>query len=51
MNDNLILDNLKLIIIGTLAFLILIATSCRSGYGCHGNQSWNKMVSRNNKFN
>jgi hypothetical protein len=34
----------------TLGGLVLFTmTSCRTGYGCHGNQSWNKMVERNNQ--
>jgi len=24
-------------------------SSCRTGYGCRGNQSWDKMVRRNNR--
>jgi hypothetical protein len=40
-------------IIGGLICVVLFAlTSCsgsRGGYGCKGNQSWNKMVWRNNR--
>ena len=31
-----------------LGLLISSLTSCRTGYGCHGNQSWDRMVRRNN---
>jgi hypothetical protein len=43
--------NVSLLIIGLFAIIIALSTSCRAGYGCHGNQSWEKMVRRNNKFN
>lgn len=40
---------LKGIIIG-MAFCMLAyaLTSCRTGYGCRGNESWNHMVRRIN---
>jgi hypothetical protein len=34
-----------------LGFIAIFGSSCRSGYGCRGNQSWNGMVRRINKFN
>ena len=38
------------LIVGTIAFMVVFTmTSCRTGYGCRGNQSWNKMVYRNNR--
>lgn len=40
------------LIIGSIICMIIFAfTSCstRGGYGCKGNQSWNKMVWRNNR--
>ena len=49
MNEK-ISHSLTLFIIGALAIIISLA-SCKTGYGCHGNQSWEKMVKRNNKFN
>ena len=45
----------KISAIKTICALILLAcivlTSCgtRGGYGCKGNQSWNKMIYRNTK--
>jgi len=36
----------KLIV--ALVLLVLIGTSCRSGYGCSGRESWNHMVKRIN---
>lgn len=39
-----------LIVGGIICMLIFALTSCRTGgYGCRGNQSWNKMVWRNNR--
>jgi len=32
-----------------LGSVILSTSSCRAGYGCRGNQSWGKMVSRINR--
>ena len=49
MNEK-ISHSLTLLIIGALAIIFSLA-SCKTGYGCHGNQSWEKMVKRNNKFN
>lgn len=31
------------------ALLIISMDSCRTGYGCRGNQSWSKMVRRINR--
>ena len=43
---------MKRLITAVLLLTIVIAsTSCRSGYGCRGNQSWGKMTSRINRFN
>lgn len=42
--------NISLLLIGLFAIIIALSTSCRAGYGCHGNQSWESMVKRNNKF-
>jgi len=41
----------KLVAFAVVLLGLLIATlsSCRSGYGCHGNQSWDKMVRRINR--
>jgi len=49
MNEK-ISHSLTLFIIGALAIILSLA-SCKTGYGCHGNQSWEKMTKRNNKFN
>jgi hypothetical protein len=38
---------LTVMTIGGLIMFLL--NSCRTGYGCHGNQSWNQMVKRNNR--
>jgi len=39
-----------LLTIITLGSLVLFAmTSCRTGYGCHGNQSWKHMERRINR--
>jgi hypothetical protein len=32
-----------------ICMLLSILTSCKTGYGCRGNQSWDKMVKRNNR--
>jgi len=37
-----------LVLLGSIA---IFGSSCRTGYGCRGNQSWDKMVRRNNRFN
>jgi len=37
-----------LVLLGSIA---IFGSSCRAGYGCHGNQSWDKMTRRNNRFN
>jgi hypothetical protein len=37
-----------LIAFAVLCFFAVFFSSCRSGYGCHGNQSWSKMVRRIN---
>jgi hypothetical protein len=34
-----------LVLLGSVAVFF---SSCRTGYGCRGNQSWSKMVRRNN---
>jgi hypothetical protein len=31
-----------------LGLIVATLSSCRTGYGCKGNQSWNKMVRRIN---
>ena len=36
----------KLIV--ALVLLVLVGTSCRTGYGCRGRESWNHMVRRIN---
>lgn len=38
-----------MIIGGLICMLVYGLTSCRTGYGCRGNQSWNHMVWRNNR--
>ena len=39
-----------LVIIALAVVVLLFASSCsRNGYGCKGNQSWEKMVKRNNR--
>ena len=40
---------LVVITIGSLVLFTLSSCGTRNGYGCHGNQSWNKMVKRNNR--
>lgn len=43
---------LGIIIGGALMFVLTSLTSCsKKGYGCKGNQSWNKMVRRINSPN
>ena len=44
---------MKKLIVGIvlMSFIIGGLSSCRTGYGCRGNQSWDKMVRRNNRFN
>jgi len=32
-----------------VVFVMILLSSCRTGYGCRGNQSWGKMVSRINR--
>ena len=32
-----------------ICMLLSTLTSCKTGYGCRGNQSWDKMVWRNNR--
>jgi hypothetical protein len=43
-------NKLKLMLLALILLGLLISclTSCRTGYGCHGNQSWNHMVRRIN---
>jgi hypothetical protein len=41
--------NMKRILL-FLVIVSLIGTSCRTGYGCRGNQSWDKMVKRNTRW-
>ena len=45
------ISGLSILIMGAvIAFIITVGTSCsRNGYGCKGNQSWEKMVKRNNR--
>lgn len=38
-----------LICIGIAIMLIMSMSSCRTGYGCHGNESWGRMVYRINR--
>jgi len=40
-----------LFVFALLGFIAIFGSSCRAGYGCHGNQSWDKMTRRNNRFN
>jgi hypothetical protein len=37
-----------LFVFALLGLVTIFGSSCRSGYGCHGNQSWSKMVRRIN---
>jgi len=37
----------KLIV--ALVLLVLVGTSCRTGYGCRGRESWGHMVKRINR--
>lgn len=37
--------------VALIVIILASLSSCRAGYGCHGNQSWGKMTSRNNRFN
>lgn len=39
----------KISIVIVLLTIILTSMSCRSGYGCRGKESWNKMTKRINK--
>jgi len=40
----------KILISGSVICILFSITSCsRNGYGCKGNQSWDKMIKRNNK--
>lgn len=50
-DDRIKSQGLGLLIITSIAVVLaLFMTSCsHKGYGCHGNQSWNKMVERNNR--
>lgn len=43
------LSLLTLVTISLVLAIILSSCGTRNGYGCHGNQSWNKMVKRNNR--
>lgn len=50
MKQQTVINTIKVaLIVGTLTFIIVFTmTSCRTGYGCRGNQSWNHMVKRIN---
>jgi uncharacterized membrane protein len=39
---------LSIIAISIMLIIFMSSCSSRNGYGCHGNQSWNKMVRRIN---
>jgi hypothetical protein len=51
MKQQTVINAIKVtLIVGAITFIIAFTmTSCRSGYGCHGNQSWGKMVNRINR--
>jgi hypothetical protein len=37
-----------LILVGLVLLVAVLASSCRTGYGCHGRESWQKMTKRIN---
>lgn len=39
---------LGVIVGGAICMIAYTLTSCRTGYGCRGNESWNHMVRRIN---
>lgn len=51
-DDKLQVGGLSLLTVITISLILtILVSSCgtRNGYGCHGNQSWGKMIKRNNR--
>ena len=49
-NERVMNQGLTSLVLVTIALVMVICmSSCRTGYGCHGNESWGHMVKRINR--